>query len=190
VAHDRLEVFQILRALEVSVAVLDVEPLVSRWGQSDLALSAGLRAVIDSCEAIDTLHAIVFMTNSGRRPSTPPASSRLAVQYIPLAGKPSPGLEFLEGKVTPAAVCGDQPLTDGLLAWRIRGIFVELRVDEPKPYWIRIQRMLGHSIEHFLFFTPALPLGRGMSVKGRPGLRTPAPVELPDAVATRRGTPT
>jgi predicted HAD superfamily phosphohydrolase YqeG len=53
-------------------------------------------------------------------------------------------------------VVGDQALTDGILAWRLRGTFVHLAIDTTREAARQaLMRRLGRSIERRLFTSPA-----------------------------------
>jgi predicted HAD superfamily phosphohydrolase YqeG len=128
--------------------VVDVEPLVAWWDSGQEALDEGVTALAGQLSGLPGLQVLVFATNSARRPSSLPALPGVRVSYLASAGKPLRTAPY-RGLPKPAAVVGDQLLTDGLLA-----------------------RRLGFA---FLHWDPAL----GDPARGDPELGDPAPAGIP-----------
>jgi hypothetical protein len=66
---------------------------------------------------------VVFATNSARRPSAMPSADGIQVSYLASADKPLRIAPY-QGLPRPGAVAGDQVLTDGILAYRLRFTFL------------------------------------------------------------------
>jgi predicted HAD superfamily phosphohydrolase YqeG len=56
-------------------------------------------------------------------------------------------------------VLGDQPITDGLLAWRLRCPYIECRKSTREPIWPALLRVLGWAIAPLAFRTRDVRLG-------------------------------
>jgi predicted HAD superfamily phosphohydrolase YqeG len=118
-----------LEQLSPRTLVIDIEPLVAYWHGPRDALDRGIAHVLDLVAAVPSVAVICFATNSARRPSVQPrnTSSGVDVVYLASAHKPlqiTPYLSFPR----PGVVIGDQVLTDGLLARRLRYAFLHYRV--------------------------------------------------------------
>jgi predicted HAD superfamily phosphohydrolase YqeG len=148
---DAPEISSAIEDLRTATVLLDVEPLVCLWNSGDDELAAGLTLMLERIVAVPSLRAAVFITNSRRVPSIPLHNSRLAVSYLHSARKPWLSLEHFRVLPRPVAVVGDQPLTDGLLAWRLRAPFVQLGLPEQTPPGIRLQAKLGGAVLRTLF---------------------------------------
>jgi predicted HAD superfamily phosphohydrolase YqeG len=120
---DEREMANLLERLSAKTLVVDIEPLVAYWDGSQEALDRGLLRVLDEVTGIPGVQVVCFATNSARRPSAELGSSRARVVYVASARKPvrtQPYLAFPR----PGVVVGDQILTDGLLARRLRYTFL------------------------------------------------------------------
>lgn len=147
------DAWQIIRLLEPASLVLDIEPLVCSWDTDDAELRAGLTRVLERCRQVPSLRTVVFATNSRRTPTVAPPSD-LSVRYIAHARKP-----FARGALgpleRPIVVCGDQALTDGLLAWLLGSVFIHVAAPATAPRWVRLQSRLGRLVSPLFFSTPA-----------------------------------
>lgn len=131
------------RALSLRTMIFDIEPLVAWWDSSQQALDDGIAAVAGQLGELPRLEVVVFATNSARRPSAVPAVPGVRVRYLVSAGKPLRTAPY-RGLPAPAAVIGDQLLTDGLLARRLGCAF--LHWDPPLaaiPAGPRLLQLLG-----------------------------------------------
>ena len=115
-----------------TTAVIDVEPMLAHWNTSQEALDAGLRALLPTLPDI----MIIFATNSSRRPGFALPMGR---HYLNQAHKPFTRLPAAAG----ALFVGDQFLTDGLLAWRNRGVFVHTPLLKTAPFGVKIMWYAG-----------------------------------------------
>jgi predicted HAD superfamily phosphohydrolase YqeG len=123
---DEQELPSRLRQLSPRTLVIDIEPLVAYWHGTQHALDSGIAHVLDLVAAVPSVAVICFATNSGRRPSVQPRSTKAEVVYLASARKPvhiTPYLNFPR----PGVVIGDQVLTDGLLARRLGYAFLHYR---------------------------------------------------------------
>jgi hypothetical protein len=109
--------------LAVKTIIFDVEPLVAPWNSGQEALDCGLARVLGQAGTIPSLRAVVFATNSARRPSAPPPGDGIQVRYLASAGKPLRTAPYRD-LPRPGAVVGDQLPTDGVLAYRLGYTFL------------------------------------------------------------------
>jgi hypothetical protein len=149
------ELFARVGELAVKTLVFDIEPLVSPWNGGQQGLDRGVAEVLDQAGAVPSVRAVVFSTNSARRPSVfppaPPARAGLQVEYLASAAKPlriGPYRDFPR----PGAVIGDQIPTDGILAYRLGYLF--LHFDPPYgnvPLGPRLMHRWGQIVRPVLF---------------------------------------
>ena len=111
------------RELSLPTLIFDVEPLVAWWDSGQQALDEGLAGLVGQLDQVPAVRAVVFATNSARRPSAVPSLPGVAVSYLASAGKPLRTAPY-RGLPRPGAVVGDQLPTDGLLAWRLGFAFL------------------------------------------------------------------
>jgi predicted HAD superfamily phosphohydrolase YqeG len=112
------DVFAEARKLSVRTMIVDVEPLVASWRSGQEALDQGIARVLGEFRTLPSVRAVVFATNSARRPSAVPACDGLQVRYLVSANKPLRIAPYRD-LPKPGAVAGDQLPTDGLLARRL-----------------------------------------------------------------------
>ena len=152
------ELFARVGELAIKTLVFDIEPLVSPWNGGQRGLDRGVAEVLDQAGAVPSVRAVVFSTNSARRPSVfpppppaPPAPPGLQVEYLASAAKPlriGPYRDFPR----PGAVIGDQIPTDGVLAYRLGYLF--LHFDPPYdnvPLGPRLMHRWGQIVRPVLF---------------------------------------
>jgi hypothetical protein len=150
-----LESALVLLGETAQTAMIDVEPLVATWGSSANTLATGLGRIEARAERLSQLSILVFMTNSRRGRLLPLPAGRVSVSYVSSAGKPW-RLDALRQCPDPIVVIGDQILTDGLLAWRLRSRgarFIHVST-EHCPWWPRIQACIGSLLGPILFKDP------------------------------------
>jgi predicted HAD superfamily phosphohydrolase YqeG len=152
--------------LSVRTIIFDVEPLVSWWDNTQESLDWGVAMVVGKVAALPTVRALVFSTNSARRPSVlpVPATGDIAVSYLASAGKPLRTAPYRD-LPRPGAVVGDQVPTDGLLARRLGYTFLHYspRLDDI-PLGPRVMHRLGRAALPLLFSRQA-----GDCLPGRTG---------------------
>jgi hypothetical protein len=89
---------------------------------------------------------LYFVSNS-RKMMLPMGSGSPGVTLLTKAKKPFGPvpylLESIGGPGSSIIVIGDQPLTDGLLAWALQGRFISLVLPGPEPRWPAFQRFIG-----------------------------------------------
>jgi predicted HAD superfamily phosphohydrolase YqeG len=112
------------RELSVRTMIFDVEPLVAWWDSGQESLDRGIAAVVSELGELPDVRAVVFSTNSVRRPSTIPSLPGVRVTYLASAGKPLRTAPY-RALPRPGAVIGDQVATDGLLARRLGYTFLQ-----------------------------------------------------------------
>ena len=67
------DLFGKARELSVQTMIFDVEPLVAPWNSSQEALDQGIARILSDARTVPSVRAVVFSTNSARRPSALPA---------------------------------------------------------------------------------------------------------------------
>jgi len=154
------EILDEARKLSVQTLIVDIEPLVSWWDNTQESLDWGVAMVVGKVATLPSLRALVFSTNSVRRPSVIPAAGDLEVRYVSSAGKPLRTAPYGD-LPRPGAVIGDQVPTDGLLARRLGFAFLHYqpRLDGV-PFGPRLMHRLGR------LAVPAL-FGRGRRERAR-----------------------
>lgn len=115
------------RRARPTLVLLDVEPYVAGWRTDQDALHDGVAVLAERWAD----QAVLVVTNSPRRVSEallPPTWRQRS-----RARKPFTRLDAPPGSV----VVGDQPLQDGLLAWRLGATFVQVPLPPRAPWWAR-----------------------------------------------------
>jgi predicted HAD superfamily phosphohydrolase YqeG len=151
--HSELdEVLDRAGELSVRTIILDVEPLVSWWDNTQESLDWGVAMVVGKVSTLPTVRALVFSTNSVRRPSVIPAAGRdIEVSYLASAAKPLRTAAYRD-LPRPGAVVGDQVPTDGLLARRLGYTFLHYQPrTEGIPLGPRVMHRLGRLALPLLF---------------------------------------
>jgi len=111
------------RKLAVRTIIVDVEPLVAFWDSDQRTLDRGITRVLGEIRTVPSVRAVVFSTNSARRPSVIPACDDIQVRYMASARKPLHTAPYRD-LPRPGAVAGDQLPTDGMLAYRLGFTFL------------------------------------------------------------------
>jgi hypothetical protein len=134
--------------------IFDVEPLVAPWHGSQESLDQGIARILGDARTVPSVRAVVFATNSARRPSAVPACDGLQVTYLPSAAKPlrTAPYHYLP---RPGAVAGDQLPTDGILAYRLGFTFLHY-APEPAgvPFGPGLMHRWGELVRPVLFRRP------------------------------------
>jgi predicted HAD superfamily phosphohydrolase YqeG len=143
--------------LAVKTMIFDVEPLVAPWHSSQQALDRGIAQVLGQVAAVPSVRAVVFSTNSARRPSAVPVSSGLQVRYLASADKPVRTAPYRD-LPRPGAVIGDQLPTDGILAYRLGYTFLHYAPPMTGvPIGPKFMHRWGQLIRPVLFRGPGPP---------------------------------
>jgi hypothetical protein len=156
------ELFARVGDLALATLVFDIEPLVAPWNGGQQGLDRGVAEVLGQAEAVPSVRAVVFSTNSSRRPSVlstvagpgdgdPGDGAGLRVEYVVSAAKPLRIAPY-RGLPRPGAVIGDQLPTDGILAYRLGYLF--LHYDPPYghvPIGPRLMHRWGRVVRPVLF---------------------------------------
>jgi len=141
--------------LAVKTVIFDVEPLVAPWNSGQEALDRGLARVLEQARTIPSVRAVVFSTNSARRPSAVPVGDGIQVRYLASAGKPLRIAPYRD-LPRPGAVVGDQLPTDGILAYRLGYEFLHyLPRLNSVPTGPRLMHYWGQLVRPLLFRRPA-----------------------------------
>jgi predicted HAD superfamily phosphohydrolase YqeG len=111
------------RKLAIRTIILDVEPLVASWRSDQRTLDLGVARVLGEVRTVPSVRAVVFSTNSARRPSAVPVCEGIQVRYMASARKPLHTAPYRD-LPRPGAVAGDQLPTDGVLAYRLGFTFL------------------------------------------------------------------
>jgi hypothetical protein len=163
------ELFARVGELALATLIFDIEPLVAPWDSGQQGLDRGVAEILGQAGTVPSVRAVVFSTNSARRPSALPtapptvvsaaadgsdargAPDGLRVEYIASAAKPL-RLAPYRGLPRPGAVIGDQLPTDGILAYRLGYLF--LHYDPPYdhvPIGPRLMHRWGQTVRPVLF---------------------------------------
>ncbi len=130
---------------------------MSAWHRRDAITEQEIARVLDLlvAEALmePDLQVVLFLTNSRRVATQVPRRPELRCAFRHRARKPwTWHLPALARGGHGWAVCGDQLLTDGLLAWRLRAPFVHLVQPEYEaPWWPRVQARADQCIIRLFF---------------------------------------
>ena len=134
------ELFARAGELALATLIFDIEPLVAPWKGGQQGLDRGVAEILGRARTVPSVQAVVFSTNSARRPSVfppepaapagpaGPADDGLRVEYVASAAKPLRIAPYRD-LPRPGAVIGDQLPTDGVLAYRLGYLF--LHYDPP-----------------------------------------------------------
>jgi hypothetical protein len=160
------ELFARIGELALATLIFDIEPLVAPWNGGQQGLDRGVAETLVRAGTVPSVRAVVFSTNSARRPSVlptapptvlptaadaPDAPAGLRVEYVSSAAKPL-RLAPYRGLPPPGAVIGDQLPTDGILAYRLGYLF--LHYDPPYghvPIGPRLMHRWGQAVRPILF---------------------------------------
>ena len=155
------ELFARVRELALATLIFDIEPLVAPWDGGQQGLDRGVAEIVGQAETVPSVTAVVFSTNSARRPTALPAVSPGAgvrggrpgprVEYVASAAKPLRIAPYRD-LPRPGAVIGDQLPTDGILAYRLGYLF--LHYDPPYghvPIGPRLMHRWGRVVRPVLF---------------------------------------
>jgi hypothetical protein len=144
-----------------ATVIVDVQPLVAPWqaGPTDVAqgMTDFARAVAGAVPA--TLRTLIFASNARLpRPASADVGSPaagLVVLFVSPAHKPW-RTHYLADLPRPMVVIGDQVLTDGMLACRLRAPFIQLASRDRSPWWPRLQTAVGRPVARVTFRTEDL----------------------------------
>jgi hypothetical protein len=148
------DVFAEAGKLSVRTMIIDVEPLVASWRSGQEALDRGIARVLGEVRMLPSVRAVVFATNSARRPSAVPACDGLQVRYLVSADKPLRIAPYRD-LPQPGAVAGDQLPTDGLLACRLGFSFLHYMPElTGVPLGPELMHRWGELVRPLLFRRP------------------------------------
>ena len=154
------DLFAKARELSVRTIIFDVEPLVTYWHSGQKSLDRGMARILDEVKAVPSVRAVVFATNSARRPTALPACDGIQVRYLAHADKPLRTAPYHD-LPRPGAVAGDQLPTDGILAYRLNFSFLHYM---PRltgvPLGPDLMHRWGELVRPVLFRRPASPPDR------------------------------
>ena len=160
------ELFARVGELAVKTLIFDIEPLVSPWDGGQQGLDRGVAEILGHVRSVPSVRAVVFSTNSARRPTVfppappappaptappGPAGDGLRVEYLASAAKPLRIAPYRD-LPRPGAVIGDQLPTDGVLAYRLGYLF--LHYDPPYdhvPFGPGLMHRWGRVVRPVLF---------------------------------------
>lgn len=142
-----------LEEIGAVTAIIDVEPMLVAWNDIDQTYVQDVQERLSTLlSSAPSLSYMILVSNSKSvRPGATEVAGRTVVT-ITNAHKPWRVI-ILRSAPEPVAVIGDQPLTDGLLAWRLGASFVHWQHLGLVPWWPRFQGMVGAVIVPFLFKT-------------------------------------
>lgn len=128
--------------------VLDIDNTLVAYGSSEEERSNAMAQATETV-ARRGLERLAFITN-GRITLPQPRHGALKVWTVSAARKPYvrlPPLRQIRDELRGATVYGDQPLTDGMLAHNLGGIWIQPRhayePPETEPWWPKVMRQAG-----------------------------------------------
>ena len=127
------------------VVISDVDNTLSPQGVTVAEFGAVVNAAIDRLEAHPNVARVIPLSNG---------PDRQVSRLVGRGNKPwtTRSRLGLRGGRTPIVVVGDQVLTDGLLAWRLRATFIHLVIDdETEPPRQAVMRRIGRLVSGVLF---------------------------------------
>jgi len=126
------------------ILIFDVDNTLVRQGAPLDEFGIEVNAAIDRFESMPGVERVIVLTNGAER-GVPRMISR---GNKPWTSRRRLGLRGVRG---PLVVVGDQVLTDGLLAWRLRATFLHLVIDrEGEPRRQALMRRMGGLFETML----------------------------------------
>ena len=151
--HDVQSLEDVMAFVESSdgekVVIFDVDNTLAPQGCALGDFAELVNEAIDRCEACGNVCRVIALTNGPQREVT---------RMVSRGNKPwtTKSRLGLRKSKAPIVVVGDQVLTDGLLAWRLRGTFLHLVIDdEEEDRRQATMRRLGAMITGMLFRSPA-----------------------------------
>jgi hypothetical protein len=143
------------RIADTRILIFDVEMTLVPCGSTIEIILRNLRQAVETASSAPHVRQIWFVSNAcveitfagvlngvsyhswfhSRKPAGP--YRRLARLQDEIGGR--------------TAVIGDQKLTDGILAWLLSAVFIELSIDCKEPAWPAFQRRLGNTCACILF---------------------------------------
>lgn len=121
------------RALNPTILIVDVEPLLAPWRTDRKRLMIGLDLL---SRAFDHEVRVIVATNSRR--TVPPNHVPDGITYVSRARKPWRA-DWWPERRDGIVVIGDIPIIDGLLAWRLGALFVQVECGPGRvPLWPRL----------------------------------------------------
>jgi predicted HAD superfamily phosphohydrolase YqeG len=164
------------------ILVVDLENTIVAYGSSTGDRRRAIAAAVDAAASSGVVRHVAFVTNA-RFPLPTVVDDRLRVSVVTRARKPRVRrgpLRHLRSDLTGAAVYGDQPLTDGLLARNLRGAWLQPRHAHsrlgPEPWWPGLMRAVGTRFTSRWFAPPTAAAGPASDPAPHP---TPAPAAGP-----------
>ena len=134
--------------------IFDVDNTLVRQGAPLEEFQPLVNAAIDRFEAMEAVERVIVLTNGAER-GVPRMISR---GNKPWTSRRRLGLRGIR---TPIVVVGDQVLTDGLLAWRLKATHLHLVIDqESEPSRQALMRSLGRFLERVVMRANGAPAGR------------------------------
>ncbi len=127
------------------VIITDVDNTLVPRGVPPEEFATVANAAIDELQAQSRVARVIALTNGPAR-CVPRVMSR---GNKPWTSRRRLGLR---GRRVPIVVVGDQVLTDGLLAWRLRATYVQLVIDDQgESRWQATMRRIGRVVSGALF---------------------------------------
>jgi len=151
--HDVQSLDDVMAFVESSpsekVIIFDVDNTLAPQGCALDDFAMLVNAAIDRCEECGSVKRVIALTNGPQRE----VDRMVSRGNKPWTTRRRLGLS---GNREPIVVVGDQVLTDGLLAWRLRATFLHLVIDdEEEERRQAIMRRIGAMITAVLFRSDA-----------------------------------
>ena len=149
---DGLDEALALAADRSDVLVVDLENTLVPYGSTAAHRVAAIDAAVAAVAAHGGIRHLAVVSNARFR-LPPAAAAGLTCTVVRAARKPHlwcPPLRALRPALAGATVYGDQPLTDGLLAHHLGGLWVQPRpatlAGADEPWWPRLMRARGRRV--------------------------------------------
>ena len=127
------------------VIIFDVDNTLAPQGVPLAEFGLLVNSAIDRVETSPSIARVIALSNGAQREVT---------RMVSRGNKPWTTRRRLEigDSSAPLVVVGDQVLTDGLLAWRLRATFLHLVIDDETEEWRQaIMRKIGSIVIALLF---------------------------------------
>jgi predicted HAD superfamily phosphohydrolase YqeG len=149
--------------------VVDIEPLIAAWDTGQASLDHGVACFLDKVEAMPSVPAVCFATNSRRHLPVVITRERQDIRYLASACKPFRAAPYRD-LPRPGMVIGDQVATDGALAWRLGYSFIHYYPNAADvPLGPKLMRYIGFALQPFLFLQQQRQSPRTQTRPSTPG---------------------
>jgi predicted HAD superfamily phosphohydrolase YqeG len=146
------QVVDFIAEFRPATVVADVEPLVAAWDSAAAEVERRAARFAEKLAAAmpRTLRLLVFASNSRMPVPADLRAENIDIVFVSAARKPWV-TRYLAAAPRPIVVVGDQVVTDGLLAVRLRAAFIHFIAEDRPPWWPRLQAVIGKPVARIVF---------------------------------------